>query len=90
MKNIFEKAIEKWGEDNQVLKIQEECLELALVINNLSCPTKSRAKSYRNFIDECADVCIMMKQAELIIGKDVLNRAVLEKLVKLQKHIDKK
>jgi len=89
MKNIFEKAIEKWGKENQIKKIQEECLELALVINNMDCPTKSKAESYRNFIDECADVSIMMKQAELIIGKEVLNRAISEKLVKLQKHLNK-
>ena len=89
MKNIFEKAIEKWGRVSQIKKIQEECLELALVINNMDCSTKSREESYRNFIDECADVSIMMKQAELIIGKDTLNRAISEKLVKLQKHLDK-
>jgi hypothetical protein len=89
MKNIFEKAIEKWGIEHQTKKIQEQCLELALVINNLDCLLKSKAESYRNFIYECADVCIMMKQAELIIGKDVLNRAISEKLVKLQKHLDK-
>lgn len=88
-KSIFQKAIDKWSEENQIRKIQEECLELALAINNIYCPTKSKAESYRNFIDECADVSIMLKQAEIIIGKDVLNHAISEKLIKLQNHLDK-
>ncbi len=88
MKNIYEQAIERWGEENQIKKIQEECLELALAINNMDCPTKSKAESYRNFIDEVADVSIMLKQAELIIGKAVLRGAKARKLVKLDKQLN--
>ena len=89
MKNIYEQAIERWGEEHQIKKIQEECLELALVINNMDCTTKSKAESYRNFISECADVAIMLRQAELIIGKKTLDCEIENKLIKLQKHLDK-
>jgi len=88
-KSIYQKALDKWGQEGQIKKIQEECLELALAINNMDCPTKSKAEYYRNFIDEVADVSIMLKQAELIIGKATLRGAKARKLVKLQKHLDK-
>ena len=85
--NIYEQAIERWGADNQITKIQEECLELSLAINNMACPTKDKVVAYENFIDECADVIIMMRQAELIIGKEVLDSAIDKKLEKLKKHL---
>lgn len=87
--NIYQQAIEKWGADNQITKIQEECLELSLTINNMACPTKDKIEAYENFIDECADVIIMMRQAELIIGKEILDSAIDKKLEKLKKHISK-
>ena len=32
-KEILQKAIDKWGKETQINKIQEEALELALVLN---------------------------------------------------------
>ena len=72
-----------------MLKIQEEAIELALAINNLKCQTKNHYESYLNFVSECADMSIMLKQAELIIGKETLDLEIEEKLKKLQKHLEK-
>ena len=88
MKTIYQKAIDKWGIESQVRKIQEEAIELALSISHLYCSTKNNEKANKDFISECADVCIMMKQAELIIGKEILDSEISEKLKKLQKHLD--
>lgn len=59
-------AIDKFGVDGQVRKLQEELLELALVLNQINCPTKNRSKMEENLYSELADVKIMMIQAELI------------------------
>lgn len=85
---IYEKAIIKWGQSSQIWKIQEECLELSLAISNMNCETKDKMLAKENFISEVADVCIMMKQAELIIGKHILDAQIHNKLQKLKKHLD--
>jgi hypothetical protein len=85
--NIYKKAILKFGQTNQIWKIQEECLELCLAISNMNCETKDKIVPKENFIREVSDVCIMMKQAELIIGKHILEAQIHNNLQKLQKHL---
>lgn len=87
--NIYKQALEKWGVESQLRKIQEEAMELALSVNNIFCETKDYEKEYQNFITEVADVAIMLKQAELIIGKERLDLEICHKLEKLQKYLDK-
>lgn len=80
-KKLLEKAIAKWGVETQTKKLQEECLELALVINQMDCPTKPDLTD--QFIDELADVKIMMAQAELMYGADRINERVDYKLKRM-------
>lgn len=80
-KHILRKAIAKWGIETQTKKLQEECLELALVINQMECPTKPDMTD--QFIDELADVKIMMEQAELMFGADRINERVEYKLKRM-------
>lgn len=83
-KEILQKAIDKWGKETQTNKIQEEALELALVINQMKCPTKDFLKMEENLYDELADMKIMMAQAELIFDKKRIDEIVEYKLNKLE------
>lgn len=87
-KELLQKAIEKWGIETQINKIQEEALELALVLNQRNCPTKDKSIMEDNLYDELADMKIMMAQAEIIFGSKRINERVNFKLDKLKyKHL---
>ena len=83
-KDILQKAINKWGRDIQINKIQEEALELALVLNQMKCPTKDPEKMEENLYDELADMKIMLAQAEILFDAARIDARVQFKLEKLQ------
>lgn len=83
-KEILHKAIEKWGRDTQINKIQEEALELSLILNQRNCPTKDPEQMEASLYDELADMKIMMAQAEILFDADRINERVKFKLDKLQ------
>ena len=83
-KEILQKAIDKWSKETQINKIQEEALELALVLNQIKCPTKDIEKMEASLYDELADMKIMMAQAEILFDADRINERVKFKLDKLQ------
>lgn len=83
-KEILLKAIEKWGRDTQINKIQEEALELSLILNQRNCPTKDPEQMEASLYDELADMKIMMAQAEMLFDADRINERVKFKLDKLQ------
>lgn len=83
-RNTLLKAIDLWGEETQINKIQEECLELALVLNQRNCPTKCVHEMEEKLYDELADVVIMMEQAKILFDADRINKRVQEKLHKLE------
>ena len=83
-KEILQKAIDKWGKETQINKIQEEALELALILNQRKCPTKDVEQMEANLYDELADMKIMMAQAEMLFDADRINERVKFKLDKLQ------
>lgn len=82
-REILLKAISKWGIPTQTNKLQEELLELALVLNQLNCPTKLPSEMEEKLYDELADVKIMMAQSEIIFDSDRINKRVEYKLNKL-------
>lgn len=86
---LLYKAIDKWGVDSQIHKIQEEILELALAINQSRCITKNKEHLIQGIISEVADCKIMIRQAELIYGKDKIDNAVTLAINKLRKHLSK-
>lgn len=83
-KGILHKAIEKFGRDTQINKIQEEALELSLILNQRNCPTKDPEQMEASLYDELADMKIMMAQAEILFDADRINERVKFKLDKLQ------
>lgn len=83
-KNLLKMAIAKWGRQVQIAKIQEEALELALILNQINCPTKDPLDMEANLYSELADMKIMMAQAELLFDADRINAIVALKLERLQ------
>lgn len=61
----------------QLSQTQEECAELISAINKLR---RNRAGSYQLVEEEVADVCIMMAQCRLIIGEEIIDNRINEKL----------
>lgn len=82
---ILHKAIEKWGREVQINKIQEELLELALVLNQMNCLTKDILEMEDKLYDELADVKIMMAQADILFDSKRISDRVNFKLNKLNK-----
>ena len=82
--DILLAAIAKWGEDNQINKIQEEALELALILNQRKCPTKDPVEMEHKVYDELADMTIMMGQARILFNPERIDERVKYKLEKLQ------
>lgn len=87
-RNVLISAIAKWGRNVQVDKIQEEALELALVINQLKCPTKSSSEMIEKLYDEIADVKIMIAQAEILFDSDKIDERVAYKMKRLKMILD--
>lgn len=80
---ILQMALDKWGPEIQTAKIQEEALELALILNQINCPTKDRESLLPLLYDELADMKIMMAQAEMIFNKARIDQRVKYKLKRL-------
>lgn len=75
---IYEQIINRFGREVQINKIQEEALELALVLNQMNCPTKGDLTE--ELYGELADMKIMMAQAEILFDKNKIDRMVEFKL----------
>jgi len=85
-KNVYQKAIEKWGVNAQVDMVQEECLELALAIRKYR--REPNEKRFEEFIDEVADVTIMVNQMENVEGwKELIDERIAFKLNRLNDRI---
>ena len=84
-RELLKAAINKWGRETQINKIQEECLELSLVLNQLKCPTKDVEVLTEQLYDELADVKIMMAQAEILFDHHRIDERVKYKLDKLKR-----
>ena len=71
-KDVYEKAIEKWGETAQLLQAAEEANEFSRAIirviqaKNLFNSKKILRKRELNLIEEIADLEIMIKQVKII------------------------
>lgn len=79
-KTLLHRAIAKWGPEVQIHKLQEELLELALVLNQRKCPTKTPVQMEALLYQELADVKIMMAQAEIIFDSERIDDIVVHKL----------
>ena len=87
-KNIFKKAISKYGTHNQMLKCIEECGELSRAVSRILIELSSgdgftTKESEENLHEELADVCIMIEQ--MIMMFDCLDEVVLWQTKKINR-----
>lgn len=80
-KDLYVRAINKWGVEAQCDQAVEECAELIASLKHL----KRGKVSEDELIDEIADVYLMLGQLIYMFGEDKLNTAVDRKIVKLEK-----
>lgn len=78
-KQLLQRAIEKFGRDAQIDKIQEEAMELALALHHLKCPTKEVPAMLDRVYEELADMKIMMEYAEVIFDRHRINKTATMK-----------
>ncbi len=80
---ICREAITKWGLNEQLAQLSEECCELGAAANQLR---RDRKWAREGVIEEIADVVIMCAQVGMVIdptGKDV-EQAIKQKLARLE------
>ncbi len=81
---IYQATLDKWGEEAQYDQAVEECAELIAALKHFR-----RGKiDAQAVIDELADVTLMIGQLTWMFGKKEINRAIEEKLVKLNKLLE--
>jgi NTP pyrophosphatase (non-canonical NTP hydrolase) len=73
-------AVAKWGSESQWRMVQEECGELIAAVNQFA---RSRIGADA-VASEVADVIIMMGQARLMLGEELVDSQVLKKLARLE------
>ncbi len=71
--SILEKAIDKYGKDNQLNMVQEECAELIQAISKYKRAIASKnvnatRSSRENIVEELADVMIMQEQLKIMLN----------------------
>jgi NTP pyrophosphatase (non-canonical NTP hydrolase) len=86
--DLLLKALQKWGERQQINMIKEECLELALALQKLE-RNGDIDEKYRAIIDEIADVIIMMEQAKIIFSINDIQERIDFKMKRLEETLKK-
>lgn len=69
-KEIFQKALDTYGETRQILMMLEEMAELQVVLLNLLRQRDPRELCRRQIVEELADVTIMVGQMRLLYCRD--------------------
>lgn len=82
-RNIYDKALEKWGYDKQLLMVVEECGELLSVLGK----ENRRRVAYCDVITELADVSIMVEQMAQYFGWDEFQKERVQKLKRLEERL---
>lgn len=84
-RQIYEKALVKWGFENQLWMVVEECGELLNAIGKMR---RERVKR-EDVITELADVTIMCEQIAQYMGYDDYTKEMERKLGRLKERLTK-
>lgn len=89
MSDIYQQAINTFGEEYQIAKAIEECCEFIIEMNRRPAPGLDvvGAGTIEDAIDEIADVTIMIRQMRLIYGADAVDARIAFKLKRLEQLI---
>lgn len=84
-RQIYEKALVKWGFENQLWMVIEECGELLNAIGKMRRERVTR----EDVITELADVTIMCEQIAQYMGYDDYTKEIERKLERLKERLAK-
>lgn len=82
---IFKEAIDTFGFDSQRKLLQEECAELIVAASHYD---RGRPGAYDNFVEELADVEIMISQMIYALQATNINEWKEKKLARLKGRIE--
>jgi NTP pyrophosphatase (non-canonical NTP hydrolase) len=82
---LLNKAREQWGVEGRFRKAQEECGELIVAISHFL-SSRNKASS-EDVASEVADVILMCKQLTIILGKNIVEDKIQEKINKFHKQL---
>ena len=72
---VLQDAVDTFGLDNQQKVLQEECGELIVAASHYQ---RGRHGAFENFVEELADVSIMVKQMLYALGCDEMFEQICE------------
>lgn len=78
-RGVFQELFEYFGHDNQLLKTVEECGELISALMHFR---DNKTDEY-TVAGEIADVAIMLEQIKIMIGSEIVDKRIDEKLAKV-------
>jgi len=81
---MYQRALEKWGDKKQLNKAQEECGEFVAAVNHL----RLKRITPEQFLEEVADVEILMSQMILMFPSHDYPSIKNRKLGKLDRHLN--
>jgi NTP pyrophosphatase (non-canonical NTP hydrolase) len=81
---LYRRALDEWGPEAQVRMLQEECGELIASVNRYS---RGRCGA-EEVAEEIADVLIMCEQAQLVVGKHLVEEHLQRKLGRLVERLE--
>lgn len=77
-------ALRKWGLEAQLAMVQEECAELIVAISHLY----RQRLQLDDLAEETADVYCMLRQLELVIGEDKIQKVIDSKMERLHQRLE--
>lgn len=87
--NVYQRALDKWGEYSQLDQGVEEMAELILAINKYKRTnmdlSKRKDEIMENLIEEIADVKMCIEQFEMMFGKEKVSNMLDKKMEKFLK-----
>ena len=93
---VLKAAIDKYGPQNQLAMVQEECAELIKAICKLNSasssdhPGRTAKAAMNNLMEETADVGIMLDQIRIMYPSHAYDTIRTQKIARLQKRMEKK
>ena len=92
-RNIYQDAIDKWGETAQLDQMIEEMAELTLAISKYKRQFNDSLLDYQkvgvmeNLYTEIADVKLMIEEMEFMFGKKNVQKAYQKQLQKFEQEL---
>jgi NTP pyrophosphatase (non-canonical NTP hydrolase) len=87
MEEYMRMAIEKYGEESQILMLAEEASELAVAAHHY---VRGREFGLAEIVEEIADVEIMIEQAKIIVPslREIVEDVKVQKIERLKKMLE--